>query len=164
MALTPPPPPAVYDPDDGTVIDLEQHSDGLLAHLALAFKEREQRFRQMREVVEAELVDRVRASGRKVKLAGDLELRVDSGRGRVWDPDDLEATVSELVGAGVLQAGELTGLIVRETKVNGTKARDLLGQLHGQPLEAVEACFRWEQKGRPRLTITPAPSPFPDQD
>lgn len=155
---------AVYDPDDGTVIDLEQHSTGLLAHLVLGFKEREQRYRQMRELVERELMGRVQDGGRKIVLVEGLELKIEYGRGRVWDPDELEHAVRELVDQGTLHAGELTGLITRETKVDGKLAQRLLGALHGPALERVETCFRWEKKSRPRLSITPSLPLLTDQE
>lgn len=155
----------VYDPRDGTVYQqLTDEPTGLLAHLALELKAREQQFKQMREHVEAELTDRVQAAGRKTVLVEGLELTVKSGRGRVWHGDDLEDALRALVDAGALHAGELTGLITHKTDVDGRAALRLLGTLNGTALTMVEACFHWEQKSRPKLTITPSLALLPDQE
>lgn len=155
----------VYDPRDGTVYDqLSDEPTGLLAHLALELKQREQQFKQMREHVEAELTQRIQAGGRKTVLVEGLELSIKSGRGRVWDGDELEDALRSLVDDGVLHAGELTGLITHKTDVDGKRAVALLGMLHGPPFTLVEGCFHWEQKGRPKLTITPSIALLPDPE
>jgi hypothetical protein len=156
---------AVYDPRDGTVLEtLTDEPTGLLAHVALELKHREQRFKDMRVLVEAELVTRVQDANRKVVLIDGLELKIESGRGRVWDGNDLEHACRQLVDDGTVSAGELTGLITHETKVDGKAAQRLLGLLHGPALSLVEGCFRWEQRGRPRLTITPSLALIPEEN
>lgn len=158
----------VVDPRDGTILDsLADQKPDLLAEVALELRRREQQLHDMRELVEAELTDRVLADNDKdrrvaITVLDDYELRVERARSRRWDGDDLEATLEQLHQQGVLRAGEWTGLVTREPKVDGKAAQRLLGQLSGQSLAAVEACFEWEHKGRPRLTITPCPSPFPE--
>ena len=148
---------AVVDPRDGTVLDdLQDQSTGLLAHVALELKRREQHLHAMRVLVEAELTTRVHDAGRKVVLVDDLELKIEGGRGRVWDGDELELALRDLVDRGTLRAGELTGLITHETKVNGKGMQRLLGLLHGPARAQVETCFTWESKGQPRLVITPS--------
>jgi len=154
---------AVVDPRDGTILqDLQTEATGLLAHVALELTERVRQMRLMRELVEAELAHRVHDAGRRVVLVDGLELKVESGRSRVWDPEDLEAALRDLVDAGTLQAGELTGLITHNVHVDGKHAQRLLGLLHGPALAAVERCFRWETKGRERLVITPSITLIPE--
>lgn len=155
---------AVVDPRDGTLLgDLHDESTDLLAHVAVELNARVQQLKAMRERVDAELTQRVHHAGRKIVLVDNLELRVESGRGRVWDGEELEAALRELVDGGVMQAGELTGILDRTPRVDGKQAARLLGLLHGQPLATVEACFRWEQKGRPRLVITPSVQLIPQE-
>lgn len=155
------PPPTtdivVVNPRDGTILDnLNNQPSDLLAAVAHDLRAREKQLAEMRKAVEAVLLGRLEQEGRRLALVGDYEIQVDTGRGRVWDGEDLEHALRELVDAGTLQAGELTGLIRHETKVDGKAAVRLLGLLSGRPRGLVEACFRWETKGRPRLTVTPS--------
>jgi len=148
----------VVDPRDGTVLDdLAEQPTRALAPLAVELKRREQLFKGMRELVEAELTERVRKAGRRIMAAGDYELTVEAARQRAWDGDELELVLRELVDRGVLTAGELPdGLISRAPRVDGRAALRLLGMLIGSAKARVEECFTWETKGRPRLLITPS--------
>lgn len=147
----------VVDPRDGTILEnLDDAPPGLLTEVAVELKRREQHFRAMRALVETELVDRVQAHSRNTVHIAGYELRVEGGRQRVWDPEDLEECLRELVDDGVLHAGELTGLITHVPKVDGKQAQKLLGMVNGRARGLLERCFRWETKGKPRLTITPS--------
>lgn len=147
----------VVDPRDGTILEnLHDAPPGQLTEVAVELKRREQHFRAMRALVETELVGRVQAHSRNTVHIAGYELRVEGGRQRVWDPEDLEECLRELVDDGVVHAGELTGLITHQAKVNGTQAAKLLGSLNGQARGLLERCFQWEQKSKPRLTITPS--------
>jgi hypothetical protein len=146
----------IVDPRDGTLLeDLTDEPTDQLAIVAVELKAREQHLQAMRAAVEGELTNRVQAAGRRSVHTTGHELKVEQSEGRVWDPEDLEDCLRELVDAGTLTAGELTGLITHETKVNGKQAQKLLGSLDGQPRGLLERCYRWEKKGRPRLVITP---------
>jgi hypothetical protein len=145
----------VVDPRTGEVLDdLPDVPTDQMAATALELADRAQQLGQMRDVVEGELRARLEAQGRRLAVVGDYELAVRAGRSRVWDPDDLEATLGDLVDQGVLQAGEIAGLVSREPKVDGRQAQQLLGRLTGAAKDALAACFRW-QDGKPKLTITP---------
>jgi hypothetical protein len=149
----------IVDPRDGTLLeDLTDEPTDQLAIVAIELKAREQHLKAMRAAVEGELTDRVQAAGRRSVQASGYQLQVDSGRTRVWDPEDLEDCLRELVDQGTLTAGELTGLITHSVQVDGKRAQKLLGSLDGQARGLLERCYRWETKGRPRLIITAGPT------
>lgn len=146
----------IVDPRDGTLLEnLADEPTDLLAAVAVELKAREQHLKAMRAAVETELTTRVQTAGRRRVTAAGHELKIEPTRGRVWDPEDLEECLRELVDQGTLNAGELTGLITHETKVDGKLAQKLLGSLDGQARGLLERCYRWENKGRPKLVITP---------
>ena len=147
----------VVDPRDGEVLDLASAATDQLADLVLECQRRERDLQAGRRAAEDELRGRLEREGRRVAVVGDYELSLDSGRARAWDADDLEATVRDLLDRGVLDATWTAGLIKRETKVDGRAAQRLLGMLSGPPKAAVEACFKWESKGRQRVQITRVP-------
>ena len=145
---------SVGDPVTGEVLPLDAASDRL-AEVALALKEREQTIKEWRQLVEGELHRRLREQDRRRATVGQWEIEIEaSGRGRVWDADDLEAVARELLEQGVVQASEIGGLITRPPKVDGKLAAGLLTRLTGSSRDALARCFRWETKGRPRLSIT----------
>jgi hypothetical protein len=72
----------------------------------------------------------------------------------VWDADELERTLRDLVDEGALSAGELTGVIRHETTVSRSEAKRLVGRLHGRAAAAVKACCTWRD-GRTRVRVTP---------
>lgn len=147
----------IFDPRTGEVIDnwTTEPSDRLAA-LVLEHARCEKRLADMRKRIEAELDGRLEALGRKRAVVGDYEIaKQDGSRSRAWDGDELENVLTELVNTGVVTAGEVADIVTRATKVNGTKARDLLNRLDGRAKQALEECFTWETKGRPKLTVTP---------
>jgi len=145
----------IVHPDTGEVVEaLESAATDRLCDLKLALEDREREMRQMRSAIEFELRSRLEREGRRLAVVGDYEISVDSARTRVWDADDLEVVLRDLVGRGMLQASEVSGLISREVKVDGRKAQRLLGALIGEARDAVAGCFRWERRGNPRLLVT----------
>ena len=133
-------------------IDLEASTDEL-APVALALAELERELRALRAQVETELLERMRRNDQRVAhLPSGHTLQLRTGRRRVWDPDELETVVRDLVDRGTVNPGAWTGLVRRETKVDGTLALRLLGQLDGTARRELEECFQW-QDGRPSLKI-----------
>ena len=154
MAPAAAPPELIVHPASGEVLPLDATTD-LLAEAALEIKQRERQLREMRQLVETELLGRLERQGRRRATVGDYEIAVESsGRSRVWDPDDLEATCRELVDNGVLQTSELGGLITTVPKVDGKLAAALLTRVTRPARDALERCFSWEQRGRARLSVT----------
>ena len=76
----------------------------------------------------------------------------------VWDADELEAALRDLVEAGEVQAGDVTEIIRHVTTVNGTEADRLVKRLTGLAKDAVERCRSWRAPGR-SPSNKPSPSP-----
>jgi hypothetical protein len=115
----------------------------------------------MRGLVEAELTDRMTAEDRRRLITDHYEIQLEGARSREWDPDALEAALRQLVDDGTLHAGELTGILTHQVKVDRKAAQRVLGTLQGRPLALREQCFTWE-KGRARLVVTPVVPLLPE--
>jgi hypothetical protein len=145
----------VLIPDTGELIDPHTAPVDQLAPLVLGLRDRERQLADTRKHIEHALLGRMEANGQRVlHTASGHTLELHSGRSRVWDPDDLEAAVRELVDHGVINPGQYTGLIRHDIKVDGNIAKRLLGALTGTAKRTLEACFRW-QDGTPSLKVTP---------
>jgi hypothetical protein len=146
----------VTNPQTGEVLDVAGATTTQLTELVLACRAREADITTWRRAAEDEIRVRLEAEGRRVAVVGDYELEISSGRGRAWDADELDGVLRDLVHRGIVTVSEVADVIHREFKVDGRAAARLLGALDGEAKAEVEQCFRWEQKGRPRLTITPS--------
>ena len=145
----------VYHPDTGEQLALGQAGTDTLAELQLALKARESTLKAWREQVEAELLDRLEQAKRRKATVGDYEIAVETTNRREWDADELEQTCAELIEAGVLDTGELGGLIEPQPpKVDGKLAASLLTRVTPKARTALERCFEWKRSGRPRLSVT----------
>lgn len=142
----------VVHPSTGEVVDLAAAATTDVADLLFSLRTRKAEIVEWEKAAKAEVVKRLAASGRKQATVGSWFMEAKAGRSREWDPDDLEATLHDLVTDGVVSAAECVGIVTLETKVNGTKARDLLDRLDGDPRKAVEACAAWKQ-GTPTVTV-----------
>jgi hypothetical protein len=114
-------------------------------------------------LVDDELRRRLEHDGRREAVVGGYQLSVRGGRQRVWDADELEGVVRDLVSSGVLDAGEIAELISREPKVNGRLAASILDRLSGAARDVFAACFAWEAR-TPGLSIEPVPHQLPEGD
>jgi hypothetical protein len=143
------------DPVTGELLALDAPSDVLAAAVDEA-KRRAKQYAEWQRLAEDELLERLRAQERRRATVGDWEIEIESsGRGRVWDPEELEATCRELLDAGTLQAREVGGLLTPQPpKVDGKLAARLLGRVTGDAAAALERCFEWQRKGRARLSVT----------
>jgi hypothetical protein len=147
---------ALVDPRSGEVIDLTSAPPEQLIDVVLECRRREGLMQTWRRGCENEL--RRRLGDRKLAVFGDHEVRVDSGRGKEWDGVMLRDVILDLIDRSVLAAGEIPeGLVTTQVKVDGNAANRLLDRLQGGDREVVAECFRWVQKGRPRLTVNPVP-------
>jgi hypothetical protein len=151
----------VVHPQTGEVLlEPERLPTDRLADVSLALKQRESELRAMRRELDAELRrrfdDELRERGLdatdpkalgRVLIAGDFEVRVTGGRERVWDADELEHALRDLIDAGELHARDVVDVIEHATIVHGAAAKRLLDRLSGETWHAVRACHTWQRKG-----------------
>jgi hypothetical protein len=156
--------PVVVDTTTGEVHDsaVDLPSDRL-AELLYRIREAETNYKLWRRVAEDELRARLTRDGRREAVVGDYQLAVSGGRSRRWDAADLEGAVQGLIDGGALNAGEVADLIVREAKVNGTLARELLDRLTGPAHDVLASCFTWEDR-RPSVSVEPVAQLPPGED
>jgi hypothetical protein len=151
----------VVVPGTGEVlIELDDVSIETLADVELALKAEEGRLRAMRRLVDDELRRRfdndlaergiettdAKALGHALIVDG-FEVRISGGRERVWDADELEAALRELVDGGVVDARDCLGVLEHKTVVHGREAKALLDRLSGDAQQAVRRCHTWQRKG-----------------
>jgi hypothetical protein len=151
----------VVHPQTGElVVDLHTLPAATLADVQLALKQREGELRDMRREVDSELrrrfdddlaergidVTAPQALGH-VLIADDFEVRVTGGRERVWDPDELETTLRELIDAGALDARDCIDVIEHRSVVRGSEAKRLLDRADSDIKAALRRCHTWQRKG-----------------
>jgi hypothetical protein len=143
----------VVDPRTGVMFPVEEVKDDLLIEIFTELEHREKQYQEWRRMAEDELARRVE------KYAGfeihGKSVEVDRGFKRVWDATELQLVVEDLIGRGLIRAGDADGLLTeQEPKVDGKKAVDLLNRSEGDALMELRRCFSWKQ-GRPRVKVTP---------
>lgn len=136
------------------LLDLDQQPPEVLAEAFALMKVREAELAAWRKLIAAELERRLSMRQRSVWLVGDYEVRHEAGNESVWDADELERVVRELIDEGVISASEVTDLIRHETIVSRTAAKRLQARLTGHAERAVRACCTWRKKPRAALTVT----------
>jgi hypothetical protein len=147
---------AAVNPSTGEVLEhLDQQPPAALAEALAAVHQHQAELKQWNDALEREL--RARLKDRQTRLAvfGDWEIQLTVNRARDWDPDELEHAMKMLAADGVVPAGDMADIIVREPKVAGQQALNLLNRLDGQARELVEHCFTWRET---RASITVKPS------
>jgi len=147
----------IVHPQTGEAFDrhaIDAMDTTALADLLFSLRVEKAKWTEQEKEVRGVVRDRIEATGHKKTQIGPWWLENNSGRSRKWDPDDLEATLNDLVTDGVIEAGAWTGLVTTVPKVDGNMARDLLGVLDGDARKAVEACYSWE-KGSPSVKVEP---------
>ena len=142
------------NPSTGEVLEnLEQQPPADLCDALDAINTREAQLKAWRAPIETELRRRLNLRQTKLAVFGDWEVEATVRRESVWDADQLEATMRQLVDDGTVTAGDLTGVITREPVVSRSKARDLAKRLDGVARELVNACCTWREKPG-RVTVT----------
>lgn len=140
----------IIDSGTGEVLsldDLGRYEPELIAEALLLVREHKTEVERVRKALDEELTRRAaeHCAYGKVWFVGDFELTVDNAR--VWDVDELEGVLGELVEDGVISASTAGDVVTRVPKVNGTNAARLLKRLSGEALAAVRACHTWKAKG-----------------
>jgi hypothetical protein len=155
----------VAHPVTGELLDaLEAQPPTVLADALLALRERQQQLRAMERSVEAELRRRLAGRERTIIVFGDFEVQARPAARREWDADELEVALRELLDRGAVDARDLTDVIRHETTVSGREALRLMGRLSGQAQHDVERCFRWVQKGPPKVEVARSVQLQPPED
>lgn len=146
----------VVDPRSGEVVELANAPHSELVDVFLELAKREKAFKDWRTAVEDELVRR-HGDRRAAQVVGNHEVDVDRGYGRVWDMDDLLPTLQHLVAEGHLESHVAHSLyrVKTEQVANGRELASLLNRLDGDALAELRRCFRWEQRGRAKVRVTP---------
>lgn len=147
-------PAEVLDPRTGEVVDFYEAAHPYLVDVLLVLRDYEQKIKGWRQVVEDELVRR-HGDRRSAQVVGSHEVDVDRGYSRVWDADELEGVLNDLWERGVELPGHAVEILSRETKVDGRKAQALLNRVDGDTLVELRRCFKWEQRGRAKVRVTP---------
>ena len=89
---------------------------------------------------------RHRMGDRTIWPVGTYEVGIEGANESVWDGDELEAVLRDLVETGEVRAGDVTEVIRHETTVSRRDAGRLAKQLTGRARDAVEACRTWRHK------------------
>ena len=131
----------------GTGRTLEAVGDEDVAEVWIALKAREKELRDMRRIVETELARRCDIRGRPRVLMGNFEVTSKPRRESVWDAEEVERVVRELLDRGVLEARVVTDLIKHETTVSRSNAQSVVDRLSGEDRRALEACRTWQVRG-----------------
>jgi hypothetical protein len=140
----------------------EQPAETLAEALALVL-EREAEAKRWHEALEAELRNRLKIRQTRLAVFGEWEVEASISRESVWDWDELEGVMRQLVDDGVIQAKDATGIIYRETTGYRAAAKRLASILTGDAKAAVEATCTWKEKPGKlnvvRSVQLPAPAP-----
>jgi hypothetical protein len=140
----------------------EQPADTLAEALHLVL-EREAEAKRWADALAVELRRRLAIRQTKLAVFGEWEVEASTSRESVWDGDELEAALQQLVDEGVVRAADVADVITREPVVARSKAKALLARLTGDAHDAVQATCSWREKPG-KLTVVrsvqlPAPAP-----
>jgi hypothetical protein len=144
--------PQVVDPRTGEIIDLTL-APNRLAGFTHDLEQHKRLVVDTLKIVEDEL--RRQMGDRTLWPVGDWEITLEAANESVWDAEELEGVLRDLVDRGEVNAGSLTGIIRHETVVSRTEAGRLVKQLTGPARMAVERCRTWQRK-RGRLRVVPS--------
>jgi hypothetical protein len=142
-------------PHTGEVLDrLDQRSPEVLAEALHAITARQETLKASAAALDAELRRRLQIRGRNVATFGEWEVALEQGREAVWEGEQAEEILRELVDEGVLRAGELTDVISHETVIHRSAMNRVLARLTDQYRHKLETARYWQSRGRGRLRVT----------
>lgn len=148
------PPAHVVHPLTGEVLEhLDQQPPEVLAEALAAIHARQSQYKTTAEALSDELTRRLRIRGRNAGTFGPWEVAFEQGNESVWDGDELEAALRNLIDDGVLDARECVGVITHDPVVHRTEANRLIGRLSGGARASIERCRSWRVKGRGRIVV-----------
>ena len=144
----------VVHPLTGEVLEhLDQQPPETLAETLAAIHDRQAQYKTASTLLEEELRRRLLLRGRNQVIFGAWEVAFEQGNESVWDGDELEAALRNLIDAGTLDARECVGVITHDPVVHRTEANRLIGRLTGAARHSVERCRTWRAKGRGRIVV-----------
>jgi hypothetical protein len=152
----------------GEVLErLDEQPPETLAEAFHLAQEREAEAKRWADALAAELRRRLKMRQARLVVFGDWEVESTVTRESVWDADELEGTLRRLVDEGVVRAGDVADVIVREPVVARAKAKALASRLDGDARAAVQAACTWREKpgkltvARSVELLAPAPAEPP---
>jgi len=130
----------------GEAVALVEATTDVLADALDWLIERQRRDKAVVAAVRAEIAGRLRKENVRTHVAGAFRVSMTTGRSRVWDADELEGVLADLVERDVVSAGAVAEIVTHPApKVDGTLANRLATSVEDPAdREAIEACFRWE--------------------
>jgi hypothetical protein len=136
----------VFHPRTGELIDPRDAPTETLAEALLLLRDRARDLRRMTTLLDGELRERMAEQhpGR-IWCIGDYELRRRNEA--VWDAEELEGVVRDLLDRGELMQHDVTGIFRHEITISRSAAGRLLDRLHGPARDAVQACRTWRVRG-----------------
>jgi len=155
----------IVHPRTGEAFDLSTASPGQLVEAVGLLRADELRFANWRRDAEDELIRRLDSSGRRLAVVElpdgtDREIAIRANQESVWDADELDSVLADLVGRGLLAPRMVAGIVTRSVKVDRTRANKLLERfaLHTPEWKAIAGCRTWRQKGRRSITVAEVPN------
>jgi hypothetical protein len=156
----------IVHPRTGEAFDLSTASPGQLVEAVGLLRADELRFANWRRAAEDELIARLDAEGRRLTVVqlpgarGFREIAIKANQESVWDADELDSVLADLVGRGLLAPRMVAGIVTRSVKVDRTRANKLLERfaLHTPEWKAIAGCRTWRQKGRRSITVAEVPN------
>ena len=142
-------------PVTGEIIDLDSPTPEL-ARLLLLVDEHLRVCRAAAKAVKDELTGRIGAEPDRKLITGGVMLELRRRSESVWDVEELEVALQELIDAGTISAGDCTGIIDRTPHVHRDRLNRLVGQLPDGARQQVEACRHWQRRTSDALTIKEA--------
>ena len=144
----------VIHPLTGEVLErLDQQPPEILAEALAVIHGRQAQYKTAASALEDELRRRLELRGRHQCVFGRYEVSFEQGNESVWDGDELEAALRNLIDQGVLDARECVGVITHDPVVHRTEANRLIGRLSGGARHSIERCRSWRAKGRGRIVV-----------
>jgi hypothetical protein len=145
--------PTIANPLSGELIELRSASPGLLLEVVAKLKEREHQQRDWRWAAEEELLRRMDEAGVKLVIVGDQEISIRENLEAVWDVEEVELELAELVRNGRLQARLVADAIERVPRVN----RGVVTRLLNMGFEELRRCRSWRRRSRRSIVVAPVP-------
>lgn len=143
----------VVHPGTGEVLErLDEQPPETLAEALHVIHARQDELKRWGEAIDVELRRRLKLRQTRLAVFGEWEVEASIRRESVWDPDELEPALQQLVADGTILAGDVADLIETKREVKRSRAKALLGRLTDDAYDAVAVACTWREKPGP-LTI-----------